>query len=212
MSFVTPPSTDLASFRKHLASSERIPALCGAGLSAASGLPTFRGAGGLWRTHKPTKLATPGAFASDPGLVWQFYSHRRHLALAAEPNRAHKALAALARRCRGFLTLTQNVDGLSARAGHPEAQLHLLHGSLFDVKCVDEGECGYVERGNTADPIVPALAHPRAAKAGPTSSVGSSAGQDLNIADATVPLRSVPADELPHCPRCKKALLRPGVV
>lgn len=89
-------------------------ALCGAGLSAASGLPTFRGAGGMWRNYEATTLATPEAFEADPGLVWQFYSMRRHMALAAKPNVAHFALAELGRRKGGdggFRTLTQNVDG-----------------------------------------------------------------------------------------------------
>ena len=103
--------TDLESFQIHLRSSKRVLALCGAGLSAASGLPTFRGAGGLWRSYDAVSLATPEAFAEDPGLVWQFYSYRRHMALQAQPNPAHYALAELARRKKGFLTLTQNVDG-----------------------------------------------------------------------------------------------------
>jgi len=104
-------SADLESFSTHLQSSQRILALLGAGLSASSGLPTFRGAGGLWRSHDAMSLATPEAFDADPGLVWQFYSYRRHMALAAKPNRAHYALAELARRKEGFATLSQNVDG-----------------------------------------------------------------------------------------------------
>ena len=104
-------TADVESFRKHLRYSDRILALCGAGLSAASGLPTFRGAGGLWRSYDATSLATPEAFSQNPGLVWQFYSYRRHMALSVQPNPAHYALAELARRKRRFLTLTQNVDG-----------------------------------------------------------------------------------------------------
>lgn len=86
-------------------------ALLGAGISASSGLPTFRGAGGLWRSHDATELATPEAFEANPDLVWQFYSYRRHMALKAQPNRAHYALAELARKNREFVTLSQNVDG-----------------------------------------------------------------------------------------------------
>lgn len=104
-------TADVESFQKHLKYSDRILALCGAGLSAASGLPTFRGAGGLWRSYDATSLATPDAFSRDPGLVWQFYSYRRHMALGCKPNPAHYALAELARRKKGFVTLTQNVDG-----------------------------------------------------------------------------------------------------
>jgi len=106
------PETDLTSFRQHLSNSTRILALLGAGLSASSGLPTFRGAGGLWRTHDATALATPEAFSADPGLVWQFYSYRRHMALKAKPNAAHYALAELARK-REFMAVSQNVDGTS---------------------------------------------------------------------------------------------------
>ena len=102
---------DLESFTAHLQSSDRILALLGAGLSASSGLPTFRGAGGLWRSHEATSLATPEAFDENPGLVWQFYSYRRHMALQAQPNKAHLALAELARRKENFITLSQNVDG-----------------------------------------------------------------------------------------------------
>ncbi|KAL9113819.1 MAG: hypothetical protein Q9187_007557 [Circinaria calcarea] len=102
---------DLESFTAHLKSSTRILALLGAGLSASSGLPTFRGAGGLWRSHEATSLATPEAFEADPALVWQFYSYRRHMALQAQPNKAHYALAKLTRKKDGFVTLSQNVDG-----------------------------------------------------------------------------------------------------
>ena len=108
------PQKDLASFQEHLNKSTRILALLGAGLSASSGLPTFRGAGGLWRTHDAVQLATPEAFQIDPGLVWQFYSYRRHMALKAKPNPAHYALAELAKKRPNFLTLSQNVDGTYA--------------------------------------------------------------------------------------------------
>lgn len=105
------PSTDRQSFAEYLKKSRRIVALVGAGLSAASGLPTFRGAGGLWRTHDATDLATPEAFEENPDLVWQFYSFRRHMALKAAPNKAHHALAELSRKNKDFITLSQNVDG-----------------------------------------------------------------------------------------------------
>lgn len=105
-----PPSTDVDAFHDVLRSSKRILALCGAGLSASSGLPTFRGAGGLWRNYDATTLATPTAFGQDPGLVWMFYGYRRHMALNVKPNPAHYALAALAEKNKDFLCLTQNVD------------------------------------------------------------------------------------------------------
>ena len=223
------PSSDMASFRAHLGRSTRVLALLGAGLSAASGLPTFRGAGGLWRDRAATDLATPDAFDDEPGLVWQFYAYRRHMALKAQPNRAHKALAELARRVPGFVTLSQNVDGLSPRAGHPREQLHLLHGSLFDITCSWE-RCGYVDRDNFEDPLVPALAIPTAGEPALAAGVdgagaadnmmtamrqqaaGDAGGQELDISDAATPLKGVPEAELPKCPQCKEHLLRPGVV
>ena len=87
-------------------------ALLGAGLSAASGVPTFRGAGGYWREHDATELATPEAFEKDPSFVWQFYNYRRHGALNAKPNRGHIALAKLAEaNSDSFLAISQNIDG-----------------------------------------------------------------------------------------------------
>jgi NAD+-dependent protein deacetylase sirtuin 5 len=148
----------LADFHKALIRSKRIIAVLGAGLSAASGLPTYRGAGsgGLWRNHDATQIATPAAFRHDPGLVWQYTSHMRRLALAATPNQAHYALAELARRVPDFITLSQNIDNLCQRAEHPPEKLKLLHGNLFDLRCCNETSCGYVERGNVKDPLTPA--------------------------------------------------------
>ncbi|KAL9057690.1 MAG: hypothetical protein Q9162_002164 [Coniocarpon cinnabarinum] len=203
----TPPAAslfteaDAASFRRHLASSQRILALCGAGLSVASGLPTFRGAGGLWRDHDATQLATPEAFQASPSLVWQFYSFRRHMALQARPNPGHYALAKLCEK-KDFLTITQNVDGLSQRAQHPRERLELLHGSLFDIKCTSF-DCDYAERDNLKDPIVPALDIAKD-PLDPT--------KDLDISQVSSPLQAVARSELPRCPRCGTGLLRPGVV
>ncbi|KAJ4320635.1 hypothetical protein N0V94_003283 [Neodidymelliopsis sp. IMI 364377] len=202
------PKKDLESFQEHLSKSTRILALLGAGLSASSGLPTFRGAGGLWRTHDATSLATPEAFARDPGLVWQFYSYRRHMALGVKPNPAHYALAELARK-RNFLTLSQNVDGLSPRAKHPAEKLKLLHGSLFDVKCSDFF-CDYVEKNNYTDPIVPALAIPTD-ESDPTTD-SALAARELDISDENIAIPELDYDHLPKCPKCKRGLLRPGVV
>lgn len=108
----TIPVADLQSFSAYLKGCKRIMALLGAGISASSGLPTFRGAGGFWRIYDATDLATPEAFESNPDLVWQFYGFRRHMALKAQPNAAHYALAELAKRNKDFITLTQNVDGM----------------------------------------------------------------------------------------------------
>jgi NAD+-dependent protein deacetylase sirtuin 5 len=209
------PRTDVASFVQHLNSSRRIVALLGAGLSASSGLPTFRGAGGLWRTYDATSIATPEAFQRDPGLSWQFYSYRRHMALNAKPNRAHLALAELARQRPDFITLSQNVDGLSPRAGHPERQLKLLHGNLFDVKCWDEHRCGYSRKNDFTDPIVPALALP---PENPESNLKSAAQtkhalvKGADISDINVKIPALKREDLPQCPSCHRNLLRPGVV
>lgn len=213
------PATDVASFVQHLQSSRRICALLGAGFSAASGLPTFRGAGGLWRTYDATALATPEAFQRDPVLSWQFYSYRRHMALNAKPNRAHFALAELARRNPDFITLSQNVDGLSPRAGHPPDQLKLIHGNLFNIKCWDESGCGYKRANDYTDPIVPALALPvdepnlaLDAQLKAASKVKNALVKGADISDINVPIPSLKPEDLPQCPSCNKNLLRPDVV
>lgn len=123
--------------RAKVASARRILALTGAGISAESGVPTFRGAGGLWREYRPEDLATPEAFARDPKLVWEWYDWRRGLVAAARPNPGHRALAALAARHPGFTLVTQNVDGLHGLAGSPD--VIELHGSLWRTRCL---RCG----------------------------------------------------------------------
>ncbi|KAK7954672.1 Sir2 family protein [Apiospora saccharicola] len=201
-----PPSNNIAEFQRLLKHSDRVLALCGAGLSAASGLPTFRGAGGLWRNHESTSLATPEAFEKDPALVWLFYSWRRHLALKAKPNAGHYALAELAKHNKNFMCLTQNVDGLSPRAGHSPDMLRMLHGNLFDVKCFDE-KCGYIEPNNLRDPLCPALAP--ASEDYPSDKV-------MPLLDPKQPTPKIKVEDLPQCPSCKSSgktsLLRPGVV
>lgn len=111
----TPPPSEetLANFTAHLQKSRRILGLFGAGLSASSGVPTYRGADGFWGKYSDQQLATVGAFKSDPSLVWQFYDERRKAVFAAKPNEAHVALAKLAEAVPGFLTVNQNVDGMS---------------------------------------------------------------------------------------------------
>jgi NAD-dependent deacetylase len=107
--------------------------LTGAGVSRESGIATFRDAGGLWEGVDPMQVATPRAFAADPSLVWRFYDARRARAAAAQPNPAHRAIAALEATGRPFLLATQNVDGLHERAG--SKTLVRLHGSLWRVRC-----------------------------------------------------------------------------
>ncbi len=108
--------------------------LTGAGVSAESGIPTFRAAGGLWRQHQVSQVASPHGFAADPALVWQFYSERRDNARGAAPNPGHLALVEAEKRLGDrFLLATQNVDGLHPKAG--SERLYELHGNLFKSRC-----------------------------------------------------------------------------
>jgi NAD-dependent deacetylase len=111
----------------------RITVLTGAGVSAASGVPTFRGPDGWWKHFRPEALATPQAFASDPRLVWEWYDWRRQRIAACRPNAAHEVLAAWSARFRNFTLITQNVDGLHERAG--ARGVLRMHGSIWDVAC-----------------------------------------------------------------------------
>ncbi len=118
-------------------------ALTGAGISAESGVPTFRGEGGLWRRYDPSKLATPEAFRRDPKLVWEWYAWRREIIARAEPSEAHKILADLERK-KGLWVITQNVDGLHQRAG--SRNVVELHGSIWKVRCISCGARYYDRR------------------------------------------------------------------
>ncbi|KAI0773894.1 DHS-like NAD/FAD-binding domain-containing protein [Fomes fomentarius] len=211
-----PPSDDMPSFVSTLQSSKRIIAIAGAGLSAASGIPTFRGAGGLWRRYDATGLATPEAFEANPSRVWQFYHYRREKVLAAKPNHGHHALAMFTLSTlrekiapgSSFTLVTQNVDGLSRRAlervaqelpesadevRSPQVQNATLemHGRLFDVVCTSPG-CGHREY-NLDSPICPALA-----------------GTE-NVFAQDEPEPHIDVGDLPKCRKCG-SLARPGVV
>jgi NAD-dependent deacetylase len=113
----------------------RVFVITGAGVSAESGIPTFRGKDGYWRNLDPAKLATPEAFARDPKLVWESYSERRRRIRAAQPNAAHQAIVKLAQNAREFLLVTQNVDDLHARAGLPMQKMVQIHGDIFVTRC-----------------------------------------------------------------------------
>jgi len=111
-----------------------VVALTGAGISAESGVPTFRGVGGLWSRYRPEELATPQAFAANPKLVWEWYLYRRQLIAQANPNPGHFALAELERLLgSNFTLITQNVDNLHQRAG--SRKVVELHGSIFANRC-----------------------------------------------------------------------------
>lgn len=125
--------SDLQSVAARLRAARRVTVLTGAGVSAASGVPTFRGAHGLWKHHRPEDLATPEAFRRDPRLVWEWYDWRRQKVAACAPSAAHEVLAAWSRRLPGFALITQNVDGLHERAG--AADTIRLHGSIWEVRC-----------------------------------------------------------------------------
>jgi len=113
----------------------RIFVITGAGVSAESGIPTFRGKDGYWRNLDPAKLATPEAFARDPELVWEWYRERRQRIRNAQPNAAHVAITRLAQIADEFLLVTQNVDDLHKRAGLPKEKMVQIHGDIFVTKC-----------------------------------------------------------------------------
>ncbi|HOK45161.1 MAG TPA: NAD-dependent deacylase [Bryobacteraceae bacterium] len=119
--------------REWIREARAIAVLTGAGISAESGVPTFRGPGGLWRQYSPEQLATPEAFARDPRLVWEWYDWRRCKVAGARPNAGHLALAALEEAKPRFTLITQNVDGLHDRAG--SRSIIKLHGDLWTVRC-----------------------------------------------------------------------------
>lgn len=116
-----------------LRAASSVTVLTGAGVSAASGVPTFRGAGGLWRNFTATELATPEAFARDPHTVWEWYDWRRGQIAACEPNAAHQVLARWTQTRDRWRVVTQNVDDLHVRAGTTD--LVRLHGSIFELRC-----------------------------------------------------------------------------
>jgi NAD-dependent deacetylase len=143
-----PGAAELERARGLLAGADTICVLTGAGVSAESGVPTFRGEAGLWKSHSPEDLATPHAFRRDPRLVWEWYEWRREKIRGCRPNDGHEAIARLALGSRRVRIVTQNVDGLHEQAARkaagsqdPSPALPLeLHGSIFRVRCTS---CSY---------------------------------------------------------------------
>ncbi|XP_064640724.1 NAD-dependent protein deacylase-like [Lineus longissimus] len=186
------PSSDMAAFREHFGKAKHIVCLSGAGVSADSGVPTFRGAGGYWRKWQAQRLATPEAFEADPSLVWEFYHYRREVMKSKFPNAGHVAIAEcekrLAKQGRRVVVITQNIDELHKRSG--SENIIELHGNLFKTRCI---KCRHVEF-NYDSPICAAL--------------DGKGAPDPDAVNAMIP-----AEELP---RCKKdacnGLLRPHVV
>ena len=151
------PDANLDAARSRLAAARSVAVLTGAGISADSGVPTFRGPAGLWRTRRAEELATPEAFARDPRLVWEWYDWRRGLIAAARPNPGHDALAALERRGERhghrFTLITQNIDGLHADAGG--RRVLELHGNIWKLRCT---VCGAVSTDRRVPlPLTPRL-------------------------------------------------------
>ncbi|XP_024619829.1 NAD-dependent protein deacylase sirtuin-5, mitochondrial isoform X4 [Neophocaena asiaeorientalis asiaeorientalis] len=186
------PSSSMADFRKCFAKAKHIVIISGAGVSAESGVPTFRGAGGYWRRWKAQDLATPQAFARNPSQVWEFYHYRREVVQSKEPNAGHLAIAEcearLGRQGRRVTVITQNIDELHRKAG--TKNLLEIHGSLFKTRCTS---CGVVAE-NYKSPICPALS----GKGAP----------EPETQDARIPVEKLPRCEEAAC----GGLLRPHVV
>ncbi len=157
----------------------------GAGVSAESGIPTFRGKDGYWRNLDPAKLATPEAFARDPELVWEWYRERRQRIRNAQPNAAHAAITRLAQIADEFLLVTQNVDDLHKRAGLPKEKMVQIHGDSFVTRC---SRCDFSRKDYT--PSVAAATY-------------GAAGEQEQEQEQR--------DVVPRCPECD-ALMRAGVV
>jgi NAD-dependent deacetylase len=119
-----------------LKGANRVVVLTGAGISAESGVPTFRGKDGLWRRYRAEDLATPEAFGRDPRLVWEWYDWRRTIIAQCSPNPGHAVLAAWEKAFPSFTLITQNVDGLHPRAG--SVKILELHGNIWKVRCTEE--------------------------------------------------------------------------
>ena len=164
----------------------RVLVLTGAGVSAESGIPTFRGKNGYWRNLDPTKLATPEAFARDSQLVWDWYRERRQRIRNAQPNAAHHAIAKLARHSDKFLLVTQNADDLHARAGMPNEKMVQIHGDIFVTRC---SRCDFERRDYEHE-------HHTA---------------NFGVRRHVAALKARTCPRTPKCPQCN-APMRPGVV
>ena len=127
----------IALVRERLARAKNVMVITGAGISAESGIPTFRGEKGLWKEFNPLDYATREAFKRDPVKVWKWYDERRVNMAQARPNAAHVALAAMAQPGRRVFIVTQNVDDLHEQAGSKEV-VH-IHGSLWRIRCERDG-------------------------------------------------------------------------
>jgi len=170
----------------------RVFLITGAGVSADSGIPTFRGKNGYWRNFDAEKLATRQAFERNPKLVWEWYRERRQRIRKARPNAAHGAIAKLRRHAEEFLLVTQNVDDLHARAGIPKEKMVQIHGDIFVTRC---SRCHVSDGGRGGSPEPPGARAVRP-ESGRLRSIAPTSEKDIDV---------------PRCPECT-ALMRPGVV
>ena len=134
-------SPAISELKARIARATAVTVLTGAGISRDSGVPTFRGADGLWNNFRPEELASPTAFARDPALVWEWYNWRRELIATKAPNPAHYALVELEQRIEQFWLITQNVDGFHPVAG--SQRLSEIHGNIWKVRCTQCGQTAF---------------------------------------------------------------------
>lgn len=141
--FFMPNGLTILDVRDRIQEAQSVTVLTGAGISADSGIPTFRGTEGLWKNFRPEELASPEAFARDPKLVWEWYNWRRELLATKRPNAAHEALAQLEKQLPDFWVITQNVDGLHTMAG--TQRLSEIHGNIWKIRCT---QCHHVRHNH----------------------------------------------------------------
>ncbi len=202
---------NIAKIRKLMDKSKKIVFLSGAGLSKESGIPTFRGHGGIWKSNDPSKLASLSAFVQNPSQVWEFYRYRQNMITKCHPNAAHLAISAMENQGVDVWVVTQNVDGLHKRAG--SKKIIELHGNIFRVQCI---RCGYIG-GISADSN-------SVSNQDPSSKLNANRKQDIgciqktSTSSTTMPLLPISSTEriesqkaLPQCKNCKN-VLKPGVV
>ncbi len=128
-----------------LGKARSVVVMTGAGVSAESGVPTFRGKDGLWKTYRAEEIANPQAFAANPAFVWQWYNMRRKMMKSVSPNPAHEALARLeSGPFKSFTLITQNIDGLHSLAG--SRSIIEVHGNIWRIRC---DSCGHIEHNET---------------------------------------------------------------
>ncbi|EMI65075.1 SIR2 family NAD-dependent protein deacylase [Leptospira noguchii] len=138
---------------KHKGKFQKISAISGAGISAESGIPTFRGNEGLWKNFRAEDLATPEAFSKNPKLVWEWYLWRRNIIESKRPNPGHEALVILEKSNPDFFLITQNVDGLHSQAG--SKKLTEIHGNIFINRCISCGQESKEKISENTTPLPP---------------------------------------------------------